>query len=209
VASSPKAVPEGSSPQYNAPTARPPSFVSALHPERPSLLLVVMALGGFVLFAAAGVSCLSALQLQAAPNRVMALASEKTLGVRHAGTATFDKLPMLSLFVKDQPAAKDRQNLHLLKPGYSLSLGGDETDDLLVSIVTIPPRIGRVRFDGKRYTFVPRKKQLLPDTGSATIQDCIGKQIRIAHKDYDIRLEIARQENPLCTLGPFLQSVRG
>jgi hypothetical protein len=116
---------------------------------------------------------------------------------------------MLSLFVKDQPTSKDRQNLHLLKPGYSLSIGGAETDDLVVSIVTIPSRIGRVRFDGKHYTFIPHKKQLLPDTGAAAIQDCIGKQIRIAHKDFDIRLEIEQRENPLRNLGQFLQSVSG
>jgi hypothetical protein len=149
----------------------------------------------------------------------MAQASEKALGLRHTGkrfgvrhpdsSAIIDGPPMLSLFVKDQPASKDRQNLHLLKPGYSLSIGGAETDDLVVSIVTIPPRVGRVRFDGKRYTFIPHKKQLLPDTGSASIQDCIGKQIRIAHKDFDIRLEIEQRENPLRNLGQFLQSVSG
>jgi hypothetical protein len=124
-----------------------------------------------------------------------------------AGNTSDTMPPMLSLFVKDQPATRERQNLHILRPGYSLSLGGDESDDFVVSIVTIPRHIARVRFDGQRYTFIPQKAHSLPDIGSASVQDCIGKEIRVVHKNFEVYLSIEQRENPLRTLGGFLRSV--
>jgi hypothetical protein len=115
--------------------------------------------------------------------------------------------PMLSLFVKDQPATRGRQNLHILHVGYSLSLGGDESDDFVISIVTVPRRIARVRFDGKHYTFIPLNLNSLPDIGSTSVQDCVGKQIRIVHKNFEVHFSIEQRENPLRRLGSFLHSV--
>jgi hypothetical protein len=126
-----------------------------------------------------------------------------------AGNASHAIPPMLSLFVKDQPATRGRQNLHILQPGYSLSLGGDKSDDFIISIVTVPRRIARVRFDGQHYTFIPQKLHSLPDIDSKSVQDCIGKEIRVVHKNFEVHLSIKQRENPLWGLASFLHSVNG
>lgn len=206
------------------PAVTPREEVPAPAPEKPSqpikwpritlptlsipadtLFFVVIGIGGLMLIAIAALALLTATRLQNAPNRMMGVVAEQAL--LNAGKSSDTMPPMLSLFVRDQPATRGRQNLHILQPGYSLSLGGDESDDFVISIVTVPRRIARVCFDGQRYTFIPRKLHSLPDIDSTAVQDCIGKEIRVVHKNFEVYLSIEQRENPLQRLGSFLRSV--
>jgi hypothetical protein len=132
------------------------------------------------------------------PNRMLAHGTE---------SPGFEGPPMLSLFVKDQSAALGRRNLHILKAGHSLSLGGG-TSDFLIVLVPVPPHIARVYFDGTYYFFIPRKPQFFPDMGSQVLQDCIGKTIRIiSEKNYELHIRIERREDPWYALSRLLTSV--
>ncbi|MDR0722976.1 MAG: hypothetical protein LBF75_09355 [Treponema sp.] len=137
-------------------------------------------------------------RLQGAPNRMLVHGTE---------SPGFEGPPMISLFVKDQSTALGRRNLHILKAGHSLSLGGGKSD-FLIFLVPVPPHIARVYFDGTYYFFIPQKPQFFPDIGSQVIQDCIGKTIRIiSEKNYELHIRIERREDPWYALSRLLTSI--
>ncbi|MDR3167071.1 MAG: hypothetical protein LBT93_03930 [Treponema sp.] len=114
---------------------------------------------------------------------------------------------MLSLFVEDQNAAIGRRNIHTIKAGYTLTIGGG-TSDFLIFLVPIPPNIAEIRFDGRQCTFIPRKSWFFPDIGSEPVPNCIGKTIRIiSAKNYELHIRLERYEDPLIALNRLLQSV--
>jgi hypothetical protein len=114
---------------------------------------------------------------------------------------------MLSLFVEDQNTAIGRRNIHTIKVGYSLTIGGGRSD-FLIFLVPIPPHIAEIRFDGRQCTFIPRKPVFFPDIGSRQIPDCIGQTIRIiSEKNYELYIRIERYEDPLIALNRLLRSV--
>lgn len=114
---------------------------------------------------------------------------------------------MLSLFVEDQNTAIGKRNVHLLKAGNTLTLGGKRSD-FLVFLVPIPHRIADVRFDGEIVSIIPRKPQYFPDTGSEPIHDCIGEKIRlISDKGYELFIRLDMYQDPLKKLNDFLHSI--
>jgi hypothetical protein len=122
-------------------------------------------------------------------------------------TAQDEGPPLVSLFVEDQNTAIGSRNMHILKPGYSLTLGGG-TSDFLIFLVPLPPNIAIIRFDGKECMFIPKKPQFFPDTGSQPTLDCIGKTIRvISGKDYEFHIRLEQYEDPLRVLKRFINSV--
>jgi hypothetical protein len=114
---------------------------------------------------------------------------------------------MLSLFVEDQTTSIGKRNIHTVKPGYTFTIGGGKSD-FLIFLVSIPPRIAEIRFNGRNCTFFPRKPQFFPDLGSREVPNCIGKTIRvISEKDYELNIRIERYEDPLIALNRLLHSV--
>lgn len=114
---------------------------------------------------------------------------------------------MLSLYVQDQNTAIGRRNVHLLKAGGKLSLGGGNSD-FLVFIVRFPERIAKVHFDGEQCHLTIHKPEFFPDAQSSVIEDCIGKRIDIvSSKGYKVWFRIDRYEDPLEKLNRFLRSI--
>jgi hypothetical protein len=114
---------------------------------------------------------------------------------------------MLSLFVEDQNTAIGRRNVHLLKAGHTLSLGGGRSD-FLIFLVPIPHRIADIRFDGERCILIPHRPEFFPDNSSEPIVDCVNKTIRlISQKGYELKLRLERYRDPLDTLNKFLHSI--
>jgi len=94
-----------------------------------------------------------------------------------------------------------------MKAGATLSLGGGRSD-FLVFLVPLPARIADVRFDGERCSLVPRRPAYFPDSGSQTIDDCLGKTVRVvSDKGYELFLRLERFEDPLKKLNSFLRSI--
>jgi hypothetical protein len=115
---------------------------------------------------------------------------------------------LLNLFVEDQNTAIGKRNIHSLKSGYSLSVGGGKSDDYYIFLVPVPPNIGEIRRDGSQCTFVPRKPKYFPDIGSNEVKDCINKTIRIiSDKNYELRFRFEMYEDPLISLNRMLTSV--
>jgi len=115
---------------------------------------------------------------------------------------------MLNLFVEDQNTAIGKRNIHLVKPGYSYTIGGGKSD-FLIFLVPIPPRIAEVVSDGRNCTFIPRKPDYFPDIGSQTIPNCIGKTFRvISDKKYELHIRLERYEDPLQALNKLFRSIK-
>jgi hypothetical protein len=116
--------------------------------------------------------------------------------------------PMLSLFVEGQNTSIGRRNIHTVKPGYTLSVGGGKSD-FLIFMVPMPPHIADVHFDGNQCTFIPRKPQFFPDIGSQQVSNCIGRTIRVlSEKKYEFFIRIDRFQDPLVALNRLLYSIR-
>jgi hypothetical protein len=115
---------------------------------------------------------------------------------------------LLNLFVEDQSIAIGKRNIHSLKSGYNLTVGGGKSD-FLIFLVSIPPNIGELRRSGSQLTFIPRKPKYFPDLGSSELRDCLNKTIRvISDKGYELRLKFEMYEDPLVSLNRMLMSIK-
>jgi hypothetical protein len=115
---------------------------------------------------------------------------------------------LLNMFVEDQNTAIGKRNIHSLKSGYSLTIGGGKSD-FLIFLVPMPPTIGEIRRNGSQCTFVPKKPKYFPDLGSSELRDCINKTIKIiSDKNYELRFRFEMYENPLTELNRVLHSVK-
>jgi hypothetical protein len=109
--------------------------------------------------------------------------------------------------VEDQNTFIGKRNIHLLKAGTTLDIGGGNSD-FLIFLVPLPRRIAEVRFDGERCIFVPRRPEFFPDIGREPVEDCVGKTIRvISQKGYELKVRLDRFEDPLASLNRFLHSI--
>jgi hypothetical protein len=116
---------------------------------------------------------------------------------------------LLNLFVEDQNTAIGKRNIHNLKSGYGLSVGGGKGDDFLIFLVPIPAGIGELRRMGSQLSFIPRKPKYFPDLGSNELRDCLNKTIRIiSDKNYEMRFRFEMYEDPLIALNRVLMSVK-
>jgi hypothetical protein len=114
---------------------------------------------------------------------------------------------MLNLFVVDQNTAIGKRNVHNVKAGTTLSVGGGKSD-FLIFLVPIPPSIASVHYDGRNCTFTPVKPQYFPDIGSQSVSNCLGKTIRVvSDKNYELHLRVERYEDPLQVLNRLLNSI--
>jgi hypothetical protein len=114
---------------------------------------------------------------------------------------------LINLFVEDQNKGIGKRNIHSLKSGYSLTVGGGKSD-FLIFLVQVPSHIGEVRRDGSQLTFIPRKPKYFPDLGSNELRDCLNKTIRvISDKRYEMRIRFEMYEDPLAALNRMLMSV--
>jgi hypothetical protein len=114
----------------------------------------------------------------------------------------------LDLFVEDQNRAIGKRNIHSLKSGYSLSVGGAKGDGFYIFLVPIPGNIGEVRRNGSSLSFIPRKPKYFPD-GANEVRDCLNKTIRIvSDKGYELRFRFEMWEDPLIALNRLLNSVK-
>ena len=116
---------------------------------------------------------------------------------------------LLNLFVEEQNTAIGKRNIHSLKSGYSMTVGGSKSDDNLIFLVPFPSKIGEIRRNGSQCTFIPRKPKYFPDLGSNELRDCINKTIRIvSDKGYEVRFRFEMYEDPLIALNRVLYSIK-
>ncbi|MDR2542135.1 MAG: hypothetical protein LBC80_01620 [Treponema sp.] len=115
---------------------------------------------------------------------------------------------VLNLFVEEQ-ATIGKRNIHSLKSGYNLTVGGGKSDDYHIFLVPMPSNLGIIRRDGSKLTFIPRKPKYFPELGSKELKDCINKTIRIvSDKKFEIRFRFEKYEDPLAALNRLLNSIK-
>jgi hypothetical protein len=115
---------------------------------------------------------------------------------------------LVNMFVEDQSTVIGKRNIHSLKSGYSLTVGGGKSD-FLIFLVPIPPNIGELHRNGSQLTFIPRKPKYFPDLGSSELRDCLNKTIRvISDKNYELRFRFEMYEDPLIALNNMLMSIK-
>ena len=116
---------------------------------------------------------------------------------------------LLNLFVEEQNTNIGKRNIHSLKSGYSLTVGGGKSDDYNIFLVPIPAHVGEIRRDESQLIFIPKKSKYFPDIGANEVKDCINKTIRIiSDKNYEMRFRFVMYEDPLIALNRLLNSVR-
>jgi hypothetical protein len=114
---------------------------------------------------------------------------------------------MIKLFVADQNTLIGKRNTHLVKPGFTYTVGGGKSD-FLIFLVPVPPNLGELKYETSGCTFYPRKPVYFPDTGSNPVHDCIGKTIRImSDKGYELFIRLELHEDPLVELNQLMLSI--
>ena len=115
---------------------------------------------------------------------------------------------LLNLFVEDQNTSIGKRNIHSLKSGYSLSIGGGKSD-FLIFLVPMPANIGEIKRNGSECTFIAKKTKYFPDLESGELKNCINKTIRVlSDRNYEMRFRFEMYEDPLIALNRLLHSVK-
>ncbi len=151
------------------------------------------------------------------PTAASVHSAERERGARQGSAATLPSpelrvkraqaRSMLSLWVKDQNTNIGKRNVHLMKAGATLSLGGGHSD-FLIFLVPLPHRIADLFFDGEKCSLVVRKSAYFPDLTGGMLEDCVGKEITVvSDKGYVLTIRIDTFEDPLVKLNKFLHSI--
>jgi hypothetical protein len=121
-------------------------------------------------------------------------------------TVKLDANPMVYLEVDDQNRNIGRRNTHSLKAGSTYTVGGGKSD-FLIFLVSLPPSIGILKFDGKECTFIPKKPRYFPEISGESVPDCIEKTIRvISDSGYRLSFRFRQYEDPLIALNRTMNS---
>lgn len=115
---------------------------------------------------------------------------------------------MFELQVRYQTRMIGKRNIHVMKAGSRLSLGGGNSS-FLVFLVRFPQRIADIRFDGKKCSLAILKPAYFPFETDNVIHDCVDREfIIVSDKDYEIRFTIKEYEDPVVTINRLLTSIR-
>jgi hypothetical protein len=115
---------------------------------------------------------------------------------------------MLELIVDRQNSHIGKRNIHMMKAGTRLAIGGGNSP-FLIFLVKFPPRIAEIRYDGEDCTLAILKPQYFPDETANVITDCIGRTVKvISDKDYEITFSIRTYEDPVVRLNRVLTSIQ-
>lgn len=118
------------------------------------------------------------------------------------------KSSMYELQVRYQTRMIGKRNVHVMKAGSKLSLGGGNSA-FLVFLVKFPHRIADVRFDGKKCSLAILKPDYFPNETENVIEDCVGREFTIvSDRDYEVRFTLKEYEDPVVKLNRLLTSIR-
>ena len=120
-----------------------------------------------------------------------------------------NKSGMTEIYVLNQNRNIGRRNIHVMKPGTSLTLGGGKTDNFLIFLVPFPARLAQVRYDGQDYHLAILKPKYFPYEKSNVVNNCIGKTVTIvSDKGYHVYFTFREYENPTEKLNSILTSIK-
>ncbi|MGI5100549.1 VWA domain-containing protein [Treponema vincentii] len=115
---------------------------------------------------------------------------------------------MTELFVYNQNTSIGKRNIHVMKPGSRLSIGGSKSDDFLIFLVPFPANLAQVQYDGSDYRVSILKPEYFPYETSNTIYQCIGRDITaVSKKGYHVTFTFRGYEDPMIKLNTILTSI--
>lgn len=115
---------------------------------------------------------------------------------------------MTEIYVFNQSRSIGKRNIHVMKPGAQLSVGGGKGDDFLIFLVRFPSNLASVRYDGKDYHLYIHKPQYFPYVKGQTVDNCIGKTITVvSDKGYHVGFTFREYEDPIQNLNTILTSI--
>ena len=115
---------------------------------------------------------------------------------------------MLELFVKNQNTAIGRRNVHMMRAGNRLSIGGNNSG-FLVFLVQFPSKIAEVRFDGTECTLAILKPEFFPYEDSVIIENCIHREFTIvSDHGYEVSFSLREFDDPVVRLNRLLTSIQ-
>ena len=114
---------------------------------------------------------------------------------------------MLELSVGNQNPHVGKRNVHMMKAGTRLSIGGG-TSAFLIFLVRFPAHIAEIRFDGKQCNLAILKPHYFPYETENVISDCIGREFTVvSDKGYEVAFSLAVYEDPVLKLNRLLKSI--
>ena len=115
---------------------------------------------------------------------------------------------MTELFVYNQTTLIGKRNIHMMKSGTRLSIGGSKSDDFLIFLVPFPANLAQVQYDGNDYRVSILKPEYFPYETSNTIYPCIGRDITaVSKKGYHVTFTFRGYEGPMIRLNTILTSI--
>lgn len=115
---------------------------------------------------------------------------------------------MVELDVRNQNPNVGKRNVHMLKAGSRLSVGGGQSS-FLVFLVKFPARIAELRFDGATCSLAILKPEYFPNESENLITDCIGKSFTIlSDHGYEVTFGFKVYEDPVAKLNRLLTSIK-
>ena len=115
---------------------------------------------------------------------------------------------MTELFVYNQTTSIGKRNIHMMKSGIRLSIGGSKSDDFLIFLVPFPANLAQVQYDGNDYRVSILKPEYFPYETSNTIYPCSGRDITaVSKKGYHVTFTFRGYEDPMIRLNTILTSI--
>ncbi len=112
------------------------------------------------------------------------------------------------IFVLNQNRNIGKRNIHVMKAGTRLSVGGGKSDDFLIFLVPFPSKLAQVRYDGQDYHLAILKPEYFPYETSNVVNNCIGKTITaVSDKGYHVYFTFRDYEDPATKLNDILTSI--
>ena len=114
---------------------------------------------------------------------------------------------MLELFVYFQNTSIGKRNVHVMKAGTRLSIGGG-ISSFLVFLVKFPNNIAEVRYDGVQCDLAILKPEYFPYEEETVVRNCIGRDFTIvSDREYEVKFQLREYEDPVAKLNRLLTSI--
>ncbi len=115
---------------------------------------------------------------------------------------------MTELFVYNQTTAIGKRNIHVMKPGSRMSIGGSKNDDFFIFLVPFPANLAQIQYDGQEYCVSILKPEYFPYEKSADVERCIGRDITVvSKKGYPVTFTFRGYEDPMVKINTILTSI--
>lgn len=123
-------------------------------------------------------------------------------------TIVQERKTLLKIEVKNQSHNIGKRNVHLLKAGNRLSIGGTPSS-FLIFLVEFPHKIAEIRFNGSQCDLAILKPDYFPYEKKNIIQNCVNKEfIIVSDKGYEVSFSFSEYEDPVKKLNDLLTSIQ-